>query len=81
MIGQCAREAGVHLDATRGCTCVPWREHTAATVRARLANGTCAFLQWPNSPGSVGGPFKDLVPLLKSVHRPPAIVHQLQRLV
>lgn len=81
MLGQCARQAGVRLHAEHGCTCVRWTAHTEPLVRARLLRGSCAFLQFPNKPGHLGGPFKDLLPLLRNATRPPAIVHQLERLV
>ena len=81
MLGRCARDARVRLEAAFGCTCVPWRAGTERSVREGLRRGSCAFLQFPNSPGAVGGPFKDLVPLLRALKQPPAIVHQLERLV
>ena len=81
MIGQCAREGGVRFAPEHGCTCVKWHANTERAVRERLRTGSCSFLQFPNSPGSRGGPFKDLVPLLRAAARPPAVVHQLERLV
>ena len=84
MMGKCAREAGVRLAPEHGCTCVPWADTTEGHVRTALQRGECSFLQFPNSPGSRGGPFKDLVSLLWNMTRsigPPAIVHQLDRLV
>ena len=84
MVGECARRAGVRFVADHGCTCVEWRDETEGRVRDALRRGSCAFLQFPNSPGARGGPFKDLVPLLRNVSRAglePAIVHQLDRLV
>lgn len=84
MVGECARWAGVHFVADHGCTCVEWRDDTERRVREGLHRGSCAFLQFPNSPGARGGPFKDLVPLLRNMSRAglePAIVHQLDRLV
>lgn len=84
MVGECARRAGVRFIADHGCTCVEWRDDTEGRVREGLRRGSCAFLQFPNSPGARGGPFKDLVSLLRNVSRAglePAIVHQLDRLV
>ena len=82
MIGECARAARVRLVPNHGCTCRRWDEHTEADVRARLSEGSCSFFQFPNSPGSRGGPFKDLMALLRTAGRPgPAVVHQLDRLV
>ena len=82
MMGQCARDARLRLDPSHGCTCVRWDEHTEGNVRARLSAGSCSFFQFPNSPGSPGGPFKDLMSLLRGAAQPgPAIVHQLYRLV
>ena len=51
---------------------VPERLHGKGTgterlVRNRLRSGSCSFLQFPNSPGAVGGPFKDLVPMLRNL--------------
>jgi hypothetical protein len=82
MLGECARTAGVRLVPRHGCTCVRWHENTEARVRGALRAGSCAFLQFPGKLGARGGPFKDLVPLLKSgAMPPPAVVHQLERLV
>ena len=84
MIGRCARDGGVRFEPRHGCTCVPWRHATERRVRERLHAGSCAFLQFPNSPGARGGPFKDLVPMLRNLSRAglePAVVHQLGRLV
>ena len=81
MIGLCASQAGVELRPDHGCTCVKWDAGTEAVVRARLSAGTCAFLQFPNSPGKRGGPFKDLPALLRNATYTAAIVHQLERLV
>ena len=84
MIGQCARAAGLRFVPEHGCTCVKWHGGTERLVRNRLRSGSCSFLQFPNSPGAVGGPFKDLVPMLRNLSRmgtEPAVVHQLDRLV
>jgi len=80
MLGRCAREHAVHFDHTHGCTC----SGNPGLVRERLASGTCAFFQFPNAPGHVGGPPKDLIPtirrLVPSNRTSPAIIHQLARL-
>lgn len=82
MLGWCAQAANVLFRPEHGCTCMPGHTYDDAAVRRRLRRGTCQFLQFPNSPGLWGGPFKDLPRLLRNLStRPPAIVHQLDRLV
>ena len=84
MIGECVRGQRadrVQLVPDYGCTCAPWDDTTERAVRARLQAGSCSFLQFPGHFGSRGGPFKDLMSMLRHVKSLPAVVHQLDRLV